>query len=94
MKPDCPDLPNNKAGSLARLGNLIRKLKRNPELFDECEKIIEEQKEEGIIETAPDEQRGREFYLPFKPIVRESANSIKPSLSTTHQHEPLITPHL
>ena len=80
MKPDCPDLPNNKAGSLARLGNLIRKLKRNPELFDECEKIIEEQKEEGIIETAPDEPCGREFYLPSKPVVRESAELTKTRL--------------
>ena len=76
-KPNTDSLPSNKAGSLARLGKLVQKLEKKPDLFQQYREIIKEQEEQGIIEKVTQEPRGREFYLPHKPVVRESAESTK-----------------
>ena len=39
--------------------------------------IIEEQKAEGIVETADQPARGVDFYIPHKPVIREEAASTK-----------------
>ena len=70
-KPNTDGLPNNKAGSLARLGKLVQKLERKPELFQQYCEIIKDQEKQGIIEKVTQEPEGREFYLPHKPVVRE-----------------------
>ena len=59
---------------------MVKRLERSPELLNECKNIIKEQKEEGIIEKAPEEALGKEFYLPFKPVVRKSEESTKTRL--------------
>ena len=46
------ELPNNRSGSLARLGKLVQKLERDPELFSAYDKIMKDQEAEGIIEEA------------------------------------------
>ena len=76
-KPNTDGLPNNKAGSLARLGKLVQKLESKPELFQQYCEIIKDQEKQGIIEKVTREPEGREFYLPHKPVVRESAESTK-----------------
>ena len=71
-----PDLPSNKQGSIRRLSSLNKKLERQG-LTIEYDKIIRDQKEQGIIEDCPPEPAGREFYIPHKPVVREDAASTK-----------------
>ena len=76
-KPRHAQLPNNKMGSLGRLSNLVKRLKRQPMLLEKYDEIIQEQLAEGIIEKVTDEPKGKEFYIPHKPVIRESAESTK-----------------
>ena len=76
-KPGVDGIPNNKAGSLARLSKLVQRLEKKPQLFEQYREIIKEQEEQGIIEKVMQEPEGREFYLPHKPVVRETAESTK-----------------
>ena len=80
-KPGIQQLPNNEMGSKARLRKLVQRLERKPELFDKYEEIIKDQEEQGIIEKMPGGPSGvrpkKEFYLPHREVVRESAESTK-----------------
>ena len=77
-KAKSPELPTNKLGSLRRLENLLKRLKKDPELFQQYGQIIRDQLKEGIIEEVSEgESTGKEFYLPHKPVIRQSAESIK-----------------
>jgi hypothetical protein len=75
-KGNHPTLPNNQNGSLRRLDNLTQKLKRT-DISESYGEIINDQKKEGIVEEARQPPIGTEFYIPHKPVVRESAESIK-----------------
>ena len=70
-------LPHNKQGSLRRLENLVKKLQGKPNLFEQYDGIIQEQIAEGVVEKVTSEPVGKEFYLPHKPVIRESAESTK-----------------
>ena len=61
-KGNHPDPPSNKQGSLNRLRSLLRKLKRtfNTEKYNE---ITQEQMRDGVVENAPDQTKGKEFYI-------------------------------
>jgi len=68
----------NEEPSRRRLHNVERKLKRNEELKIEYDNIVYEQIEQSIVEKAPEQPTGeRVFYMPHKPVVRESATSTK-----------------
>ena len=54
-KPGVDSLPNNKARSLARLSELIQRLEKNPQLYEQNQEIIQEQEEKGIIEKVTQE---------------------------------------
>ena len=71
-----PVLPTNKSGSLKRLHQLLRRLERTS-TYDQYDAIIQEQKEEGIVESAPAEAKGTEFYIPHRAVVRENAETTK-----------------
>ena len=71
------DLENNKAGSLGRLSSLLRKLKQNPSLFDQYNDVMQQQLAQQIIEKAPEVSTRKEFYIPHRPVIRESAESTK-----------------
>ena len=58
-----PLLPSNRAGSLHRLVQLHSKLKRL-DLTEKYANVIEQQKSEGIVETATKPPVGKEFYIP------------------------------
>ena len=75
-KGNHPSLPTHEAGSLKRLNSLTRKLKQN-DLYEPYAEIIETQKQEGIVEDASSPSVGTEFYIPHKPVVRETAESTK-----------------
>ena len=71
-----PDLPNNKQGSLQRLSKLEKNLQRK-DLTAAYNEVIENQVKENIVERAPVQASGQEFYIPHKPVVREAASSTK-----------------
>eukprot|EP00794_Sanderia_malayensis_P000965 gene965-biopygen216 len=76
-KANCPPLPDNKGGSLARLEKLIKRLERDPDLYMKYDQIIQDQKEKGIVEVADKESTGKVFYLPHKEVIRETAETTK-----------------
>ena len=60
------------------LHNVERKLRRNEKLKIEYDNIVHEQTEQDIIEKVPEQPTGEHvFYMPHKPVVRESATSTK-----------------
>lgn len=71
-----PELPTNKQGILRRLSSLTRKLQRS-NLTDEYDAIIREQLQDNIVEVAPEEIAGKEFYIPHKAVIRETAETTK-----------------
>lgn len=71
-----PELPTNKQGSIRRLSSLTRKLQRI-NLTDEYDAIIREQLQNNVVEVAPEEIVGKEFYIPHKVVIRETAETTK-----------------
>jgi len=68
----------NEESSRRRLHNVEQKLRRNNKLKIEYDDIAHEQIEQGIIEKVPEQPTGeRVFYMPHKPVVRESVTSTK-----------------
>ena len=45
--------------------------------MNEYDEIIQNQVAEGVVERVTNEPVGEEFYLPHKPVVKESAESTK-----------------
>jgi hypothetical protein len=74
-----PPLPNNERGSVRRLGNLVKRLEKQPELMTKYDEIIRDQIDQGIVEkvTPSSVPANNEFYIPHKPVVRETAESSK-----------------
>lgn len=70
-------LPNNECGSLRRLESLIKKLQKEPNLLAQYDEVIQDQLAKGIVEKVSSDPVGREFYIPHKPVIRESAESTK-----------------
>ena len=65
-------LPPNFNASFTRLKSQIRKLKNTPTLLNECNKIIEEQEDLGIIEKVTElEGAEKVYYMPSQVVVRE-----------------------
>ena len=75
-KGNHPPLPSNKTGSLKRLDNLVRKLEKQ-DIIEQYDKIIKDQIDEGIVEKAERDAEHKEFYLPHKAVIRESAETTK-----------------
>ncbi|XP_028415553.1 uncharacterized protein LOC114538695 [Dendronephthya gigantea] len=75
-KPSHPNLPSNETGSQRRLKSLVKRLERNGN-YKQYNDIIQDQLEQGIIEPAPLEVTGKEFYIPHKGITKQSAETTK-----------------
>ena len=75
-KANHPHLPTNEAGSKRRLTSLVRKLTREGN-YEQYNDITKDQLNEGVIERAPDEPSGKEYYLPHKGVVKQSAETTK-----------------
>jgi hypothetical protein len=61
---------------LRRLDGLVRKLEKQ-NIIEQYDKIIKDQINEGIVEKADKEAQSKEFYLPHKAVIRESAETTK-----------------
>ena len=75
-KGDHPPLPTNKEGSLRRLHTQLSKLRRMGKL-GEYDAIIRDQQTEGVVEPAPLQATGKEFYMPHRAVIRETAETTK-----------------
>ena len=76
-KGNYPPLPHNKHGSLKRLENLMRKLEKQPGMLPKCDDITQDQLTQAILERVLKEPEEKEFYLPHKAVVRETAECTK-----------------
>ena len=58
---------------------MLKHLKKNSEKFIAYDKVIQEQLEDRIVEKVSDitPQKGKEFYLSHKAIIRENAERTK-----------------
>ena len=71
-------LPSNYANCISRLKSQIKKLQNNPDLFNECHKIVNDQEENGIIEKVSELPTAEgEYYMPNQIVVREQAETTK-----------------
>ena len=61
---------------MKRLENTVRKLE-NQGILEQYDAFIKERLVEGIVEPAEKQFVGREFYIPHKPVIRESAESTR-----------------
>ena len=85
------ELPSNKEGSLKWLKSLNKKLQHKglTALYDA---IIQEHLAEGVIERAPSiSQSQKEFYIPHKSMIRNSAESKK--MQIVYDASARATPH-
>ncbi|XP_068757909.1 uncharacterized protein [Montipora capricornis] len=76
-KPGRGRLLTNEHGSIARLEGLVRKLQRDPDMIDKYDEIIPDQLKEGVVERVVEEPNERVFYIPHKPVKRETATTTK-----------------
>ena len=76
-KGNHPPLPSNKCGSLKRLDSLVKKLEKQPNMLRNYDAIIQDQMSQGIVERVQEEPEGKEFYIPHKAVVKETAESTK-----------------
>ena len=69
-------LPTNYENSAARLHNTLRKLKKEPEVLDEYERVIKGQAKLGVIETVHNLEEGdKVHYLPHRAVVRRKVDT-------------------
>ena len=67
-------LPDNHAQAVSRLPSVLKRLRKNPGLFEEYNRIIEEQSSRGIISDVDPNipvELGHVHYLPHHLVVRE-----------------------
>lgn len=71
-------LPSNYRNSLKRMKSQLNRLRREPEVLKEYDRVIKEQLEKGIIEPVV-EMEGTEkiHYLPHHAVVRREAKTTK-----------------
>jgi len=64
----------NEKGSKKLLEQLIRKLQRNDQ-YQDYNNLIQEQLNQGVVETAHERPSGKEFYIPHKTVARKDAET-------------------
>ncbi len=72
-------LPDNYSLSVKRMQGLLRRLRQDPEILKEYDRIINEQLEKGIVEIVPDSepQPAQSHYLPHHAVVRRDRTTTK-----------------
>ena len=76
-KPNHSHLPTNYQVASSRLQSLLKRLEKQPDLFNTYDEIIQDQLREGIVETVPDQASNHEHYIPHKPVIRQNAETTK-----------------
>ncbi|XP_057302726.1 uncharacterized protein LOC130636893 [Hydractinia symbiolongicarpus] len=78
-KQDHEQIPDNFQNSRNRLTSVFRRLKAKPELLQQYDDIIKQQKRDGIIEqvTEPPPPPGKVHYLPHHYVLKEDKSTTK-----------------
>uniref|UniRef100_A0AC35FRU3 Reverse transcriptase domain-containing protein n=1 Tax=Panagrolaimus sp. PS1159 TaxID=55785 RepID=A0AC35FRU3_9BILA len=77
-KQNHPELPTNAGLALGRLNSTFKKLSNDPKLLKDCDNIINEQKERGTIEIAPEKPDGKLIhYLSSHAVVNPQKTTTK-----------------
>ena len=74
------ELLDNFEFSCKRLGNLLSRLQRNPELLSEYDSVIQDQLSQGVVEIVKDpfvKTNKRVHYLPHHAVVRHDRETTK-----------------
>ena len=71
-KVNHPELPNNRDESIHR-SNLLTQ----SNILQDYDAIIQYQLPCGIVEVAPEHANQKEFYIPHRPIVKETSKTTK-----------------
>ena len=80
FRDEHPAVPDNYNIAVNRLNNLTKRLRKDPEIMKEYDKIITDQLEKGIIEkvdTTKPVSEGKVFYSPHRPVIRKDAITTK-----------------
>ena len=71
-------IPNNYENAYVRLKSQVRKLAKSPQVLEEYDSIIAEQRKTGIIEQVPDiTVESKVSYLPHRAVIRNDAETTK-----------------
>lgn len=71
-------LPSNYELSLSRLNSQIRKLRKEPDVLQEYDAVIQEQLDSGVIEkVAQLEEADKGYYIPHLAVIRREASTTK-----------------
>ena len=74
-------LQNNREAAEVRMRSLDRKFEKDPQLHSEYDAVLQEMESLGIIEEVPENELVKDgvsvFYLPHRPVVRESSTTTK-----------------
>ena len=72
------ELPSNYATSKTRLKSLLGRLRNEPEILREYDKVIREQLKAGVIERVyQSDEGGMVHYLPHQAVIRKEAETTK-----------------
>ena len=72
------ELPSNYATSKTRLKSLLGRLRNEPEILREYDKVIREQLKAGVIERVyQSDEGGKVHYLPHQAVIRKEAETMK-----------------
>ena len=55
----------------------MKKLDKQPDMLTKYDSVIKDQLSQGVVERGEEELKGKEFYIPHKPVVHETAESTK-----------------
>ena len=78
-KADIGTLSDNFLLCKGRLNSLIKRLKKDPHLLEQYDKIIKEQEKEGIVEAVEDNiyEVGAVHYIPHREVIRKERDTAK-----------------
>ena len=72
------ELPSNYATCKTRLKSLLGRLRNEPEILREYDKVIREQLKAGVIERVyQSDEGGKVHYLPHQAVIRKEAETTK-----------------
>ena len=63
--------------SLSRLNGLMRRLRKQPRLFEEYDNAIKEQLAKGIVEIVSEPHNAHVHYLPRHAVIRHDKETTK-----------------
>ena len=80
FRENSPVLPDNYVNTVRRLDSTVKRLRKEPKVLKECDSIVKEQLEKGVIEKVEVNkpvEPGQVHYLPGQIVTRKDALTTK-----------------